>query len=140
MIKYREIIWECIEKGWTPSRMKGSHLIMTKEQKRSVPIPIHAQEGGLDFQIIRKQMDQPPPSKKVEKLCDIIEPKSKPTTKQIRSKVFQSKIKSIPKLGNPIYWRRVSARRKSVRRERESFQSPNCPTRIRLPHSKYHTN
>ena len=91
MNKYREIIGECVDKGWTPTRMKGSHLIMTKEQKRSVPIPIHAQEGGLDFEIIRKQLDQPPPQKKVDNSIDIA-PKPQPiNTKQIRTKVFHRK-------------------------------------------------
>ena len=61
-MKHRPVIEACMEKGWEPTRIKGGHLIMTKENKRSVPIPIHGK--GLDFSIIFKQLDQIPPKPK----------------------------------------------------------------------------
>ena len=74
-MKHRPIIEECMEKGWEPTRIKGGHLIMTKENKRSVPIPIHGK--GLDFSIIRKQLDQLPP-KPIERNEVELQMKSQP--------------------------------------------------------------
>ena len=63
-MNYRALIGECINKGWVPNRITGGHLIMTKDNKRSVPIPIH--KNKLPDSVILKQLDQDPPSKSIK--------------------------------------------------------------------------
>ena len=53
-----------MEEGFEPTRITGGHLIMTKENKRSVPVPIHG--NGIDLNILKKQLTQAPPQKKPE--------------------------------------------------------------------------
>ena len=85
-MNFRPIIEECIDKGWEPTRITGGHLIMTKENKRSVPIPIH--KHGIPDAVILKQIEQPPPSKSVPRNDIQIPAKSpqKATTKKSTTK------------------------------------------------------
>ena len=107
-MKHRPIIKACMEKGWEPSRITGGHLIMTKENKRSVPIPIHGK--GLDLSIILKQLEQLPPKPEEKREFNIapkvrlLKPQKHKDKSHLRKKVLCFCVSSNINLGDEI-WR-----------------------------------
>ena len=57
----KQVITLLKENGWTLDRVKGSHHVMTKPGRRSVPVPVHGAEdlGPLAIRILREAGIEP---------------------------------------------------------------------------------
>jgi predicted RNA binding protein YcfA (HicA-like mRNA interferase family) len=57
----KQVIALLKENGWTLDRINGSHHVMTKSGRRSVPVPVHGSEdlGPLAMRILRQAGIEP---------------------------------------------------------------------------------